>query len=90
MIFCRRVGQEACPEELFSTGYTATKTWVDYYPQKHFGLNKTGSTARLCGDMGILKGVRYPYVMVGIIERKSKASNYGEWMHSRGRVFREI
>lgn len=57
--------------------------------------NKTGSTARLCGDMGILvtktrKGKAYPYVIVGIIERKNKASDYGQWMAARGRVIRDV
>ncbi len=64
-------------------------------PRGTLVYNKTGSTARLCGDMGILvpktkKGEGYPYVIVGIIERKSSASNYGQWMHSRGRVIRDI
>lgn len=64
-------------------------------PRGTLVYNKTGSTARLCGDMGILvpktrKGDGYPYVIVGIIERKSSASNYGQWMHSRGRVIRDI
>lgn len=57
--------------------------------------SKTGSTARLCGDMGILvprtqNGAVHPYVVVGVIERASKASNYGQWMHSRGRIIRGI
>lgn len=57
--------------------------------------NKTGSTAHLCGDMGILaprlkKGGRYPYVIVGVIERKSRAANYGQWITSRGKVIREV
>lgn len=57
--------------------------------------NKTGSTGHLCGDMGILvpknlQGGRFPYVIVGIIERRSKASDYGQWMHSRSRVIREV
>jgi len=57
--------------------------------------NKTGSTGHLCGDMGILvpknkQGGRFPYVIVGIIERRSKASDYGQWMHSRSRIIREV
>lgn len=64
-------------------------------PKGTLVYNKTGSTARLCGDMGILvpktkRGERYPYAIVGIIERRSRASNYGQWMHSRGRVIRDI
>ncbi len=64
-------------------------------PQGTLVYNKTGSTARLCGDMGILvtktrKGKAYPYVIVGIIERKTKASDYGQWMAARGRVIRNV
>ena len=47
-------------------------------PKGTLVYNKTGSTAHLIGDMGILvpktkKGGRFPYVIVGIIERRSKA-----------------
>lgn len=64
-------------------------------PRGTLVYNKTGSTAHLCGDMGILvpktkRGGRYPYVVVGIIERRSRPSNYGRWMDSRGRVIRDI
>lgn len=64
-------------------------------PRGTLVYNKTGSTGHLCGDMGILvpktkQGGRYPYVIVGIIERRSKASNYGQWMDSRSRVIREV
>jgi beta-lactamase class A len=57
--------------------------------------NKTGSTSRLCGDMGILvpktkKGERFPYAIVGIIERGSNASDYGSWMRTRGNIIREV
>jgi beta-lactamase class A len=57
--------------------------------------NKTGSTARLCGDMGILSieggdGKRYPYTLVGMIEKPRRASNYSRWIHSRGAVIRDI
>jgi beta-lactamase class A len=64
-------------------------------PQGTLVYNKTGTTARLCGDMGILvtktrKGKAYPYVIVGIIERKTKAPDYGQWMAARGRVIRNV
>lgn len=64
-------------------------------PRGTLVYNKTGSTAHLCGDMGILvpktkKGGRYPYVIVGIIERRSRPSDYGRWMDSRSRVIREV
>ena len=64
-------------------------------PKGTLVYNKTGSTAHLIGDMGILvprtaKGGQFPYVIVGIIERRSKAPNYGQWANSRGRVIREV
>jgi len=64
-------------------------------PQGTLVYNKTGSTAYLCGDMGILvprdrKGRRYPYALVGIIERTSRPKNYGNWMLTRGNVIRKV
>ncbi|MCL2457923.1 MAG: class A beta-lactamase-related serine hydrolase [Desulfobulbus sp.] len=55
--------------------------------------NKTGSTALLCGDMGILvardkEGRRIPYAVVGIVERSSQPANYKQWMHASGDVIR--
>ncbi len=64
-------------------------------PQGTLVYNKTGSTAHLIGDMGILvpktqKGRRHAYAIVGIIERSSRASNYGGWMLARGNVIRQV
>lgn len=64
-------------------------------PQGTLVYNKTGSTAHLCGDMGILVardrlGKRYPYVLVGIIQRDSRPDNYGNWMLTRGNVIRQV
>ena len=64
-------------------------------PKGTLVYNKTGSTAHLIGDMGILvprtaKGGQFPYAIVGIIERRSKAANYGQWANSRSRVIREV
>jgi beta-lactamase class A len=58
-------------------------------------LNKTGSTARLCADMGILNvlgpdGKRYPYTLIGIIEKQDRASNYSAWIRSRAEVIRNV
>jgi beta-lactamase class A len=58
-------------------------------------LNKTGSTARLCADMGILSvpgpdGKRYPYTLIGIIEKQDRASNYSAWIRSRAEVIRGV
>lgn len=58
-------------------------------------FNKTGSTARLCADMGILNvqgpdGKRYPYTLIGIIEKQKKAGNYTTWIRSRAEVIRDV
>jgi beta-lactamase class A len=57
--------------------------------------NKTGSTARVCGDMGILNvrgpdGKRYPYTLIGIIEKQQRAPNYTAWIRSRSDVIRNV
>jgi beta-lactamase class A len=57
--------------------------------------NKTGSTAMCCGDMGIIeipnqRGRRHAYTLVGIIERPSRAENYGSWISNRGNVIRRV
>lgn len=57
--------------------------------------NKTGSTAMLCGDMGILvvkgrNGRAYPYTLIGIIEKRGRAANYTSWIRSRGDVIRSV
>ena len=58
--------------------------------------NKTGTTARLCGDMGILvardrEGRRIPYAVVGIVERTARpAADYRQWTHASGGVIRDF
>jgi beta-lactamase class A len=57
--------------------------------------NKTGSTAKCCGDMGILvargqDGRSYPYAVIGIIEAGKRNASYGPWISSRGNVIREV
>ena len=57
--------------------------------------NKTGSTARVCGDMGILSvkgrdGKRYPYTLIGVIEKQQSASNYTTWIRSRSDIIRNV
>jgi beta-lactamase class A len=64
-------------------------------PQGTLVYNKTGSTAHLCGDMGILvprdrNGKRYPYIVVGVIQRDSRPKNYSNWMLTRGNVIRQV
>ena len=57
--------------------------------------NKTGSTSRICADMGILiakgkDGRRYPYTVVAVIEKQNRARNYSGWIQSRGDVIRDV
>jgi beta-lactamase class A len=57
--------------------------------------NKTGSTSRLCGDMGILvvegeDGRSYPYTLIGVIEKQESARNYTSWIRSRADVIRDV
>ena len=57
--------------------------------------NKTGSTARLCADMGIVlvtddAGNEYPYTFIGIIEKASRATNYTRWIRARSNVIGEV
>ena len=57
--------------------------------------DKTGTTARLCGDMGILvardeAGGRVPYVLVGIIEKGARPASFRTWIGDRGDVIREV
>jgi beta-lactamase class A len=57
--------------------------------------SKTGSTSRLCGDMGVVlakgpDGKEYAYTLIGIIEKKRSARHYFRWLHERGNVIREI
>jgi len=57
--------------------------------------SKTGSTSRLCGDMGVVlakgaDGKEYAYILIGIIEKRRSARHYFRWLHERGNVIREI
>ncbi len=57
--------------------------------------DKTGTTARLFGNKGILvskgrDGKQYPYTLVGIIEKANRTENYSKWKASRGNVIREV
>lgn len=57
--------------------------------------DKTGTTARLCGDMGILvarglDGQNYPYIVVGMIEKARRAQPYWRWVTDRSELIREI
>jgi beta-lactamase class A len=58
-------------------------------------INKTGTTAHLVGDFGIVvakntQGQAVPWAFVGIIEKKGRPQNYGSWSSARGRVIRSV
>lgn len=57
--------------------------------------DKTGTTSRLCGDMGVLvargaDGRQYPYIVVGLIQKRHRARRYLRWMRQRGDVIRAV
>lgn len=64
-------------------------------PQSTEVYDKTGTTSHLCGDMGILvalrdDGKRFPYIVIGLIQKTSPASRYFSWMHNRGDIIRHV
>ena len=68
---------------------------VDIVPPVTKVYDKTGTTARLCGEMGIVEAVgrdgdTYPYTFIGIIEKRHRAKNYGQWARSRSNVIRSV
>ena len=78
-----------------STGSDRIYTGVRVVPKGTKVYNKTGSTARVCGDMGILNvkgsgGKWYPYTVIGIIEKEQNAANYTSWIRSRGNIIRNV
>lgn len=57
--------------------------------------DKTGTTARLCGNMGIVacrgrNGKIYPYTITGIIERNVRTGQLGRWSRERGNLIRDV
>jgi beta-lactamase class A len=70
------------------TGVVGIPSGIEVY-------DKTGTTAQLCGDMGILvpkskDGRRYPYTIIGIIEKSRRAQYFQAWTASRGDIIREV
>lgn len=57
--------------------------------------DKTGSTAMLCGNVGILEALgkdkrRYPYIVIGLVESKVRTTQYKSWIKSRGNIIRGV
>ena len=76
-------------------GRDRIKSHAKLLPRDARIYNKTGSTARLCADMGIVlvkdaAGTEYPYTFIGIIEKKQRATNYTRWIRSRSKVIGEV
>lgn len=70
-------------------------TGVEDMPEGTKVYNKTGSTARLCGDMGIISvkgadGKIYPYTIIGLIEKQNRAGDYSSWIRSRSNIIRNV
>ncbi len=63
------------------------------YPYGATVMNKTGNTARLCGDMAILevKGKKgtFAYTLITIIEKKQSADYYAKWKSIKKSVIKE-
>lgn len=57
--------------------------------------DKTGSTAMLCGNMGIIEardrnGRSRPYTFIGIIQRGSRAAGYRTWITKHSNAMRSV
>ena len=68
---------------------------VEQIPEGTIVYDKTGTTARLCGNMGIIEaqgknGDSYPYTFIAIIEKRHSAKNFGDWIARRGQLIRTI
>jgi len=64
-------------------------------PLKSVVYDKTGTTAHLCGNMGIIEapsrnGRKYPYTFVGIIEKRHRTKHYSRWARNRSAVIRGV
>ena len=70
-------------------------TGVPNIPKSVKVYDKTGSTSRMCGDMGIVvakdrNGNEFPYTFIGMIDRSRRSGSYTRWIRTRSNVLREI
>ena len=68
---------------------------VNNIPKGTKVYDKTGSTAKLCGNMGVIEAVgkdgkTYPYTFIGIIEKRNGAKSYSRWVTARSDLIRTI
>jgi len=64
-------------------------------PLRSVVYDKTGTTAHLCGNMGIVEaksrsGKKYSYTFVGIIEKRPRTQHYSRWARNRSAVIRSV
>jgi len=68
---------------------------VSCIPKGTLVYDKTGSTSMLCGQMAIIvpkgkDGREYPYTYIAIVERETRADDYGAWISARANLLREV
>ncbi len=68
---------------------------TDLIPRSADLYHKSGTTAHVCGDMGVVEardgdGKLHRYTFVAIIQKDNRAKDYGGWMRSRGDVIRDV
>ncbi len=68
---------------------------VSSIPETVRVYDKSGSTAMLCGNMGVIesqdiRGRSRPYTFVGIIERDRRTESYTSWITARSNVIRSV
>lgn len=57
------------------------------FPQNVRVFSKTGSTARCCGDFGLIQLPNdINYIIAGVIDRPTRTQNYGRWINNRGNL----
>lgn len=88
-------GSEHMKELLALPNADRIRQGTNKIPDTYKVLDKTGSTAHLCGNMGIVvakgkNGKSYPYTVIGIIEKQKRPKSYSRWIRSRGNVIREV
>ncbi len=71
------------------------RTKTQYVPQSASVYDKTGSTAMLCGNTGIIElydhaGTPTPYTITGIIEKSARTEHYTRWITNRSNVIRAV
>lgn len=63
------------------------------YPTGAIVMNKTGNTARLCGDMAIVdvsnSSMTCAYTLISIIEKQQSAGHYSRWKRIKKGVIRD-